>query len=72
MKESNIFIPEAGNVKSILALSALARAMQELRKVAIVRCVWRHGQSGVVLGALTPHVSKEDHRVSSCRERTLS
>ena len=64
MKESNIFIPEPGNVKAIVALSALARAMQELRKVAIIRCVWR-------LGVLTPHVSKEDHRVSPCRERNI-
>ena len=71
MKESNIFIPEPGNTKAILAVSALARAMQELKKVAIIRCVWRQGQSGVVLGVLSPHVSKEDHRVSPWRERIL-
>lgn len=61
MKESNIFIPEPGNMKSILAMSALARAMKELNKVAIVRCVWRQGQAGVVIGVLTPYISKEDN-----------
>lgn len=61
MKESNVFLPEPGNVSSILAISALARAMKETNKVAIVRCVWRQGQAGVVMGALTPNISLEDN-----------
>ncbi|MCO5563840.1 hypothetical protein L7F22_017489 [Adiantum nelumboides] len=61
MKESNIFIPEPGNMKSIVAMSALARAMKELNKVAIVRCVWRQGQAGVVIGVLTPNISIEEN-----------
>ncbi|KAI5079496.1 hypothetical protein GOP47_0004975 [Adiantum capillus-veneris] len=61
MKESNIFIPEPGNMKSIVAMSALARAMKELNKVAIVRCVWRQGQSGVVIGVLTPYIPMEEN-----------
>eukprot|EP00250_Pteridium_aquilinum_P033977 c6789_g1_i1 orf=114-2246(+) len=61
MKESNIFIPEPGNMKSIVAMSALARAMKELNKVAIVRCIWRQGQAGVVIGVLSPYISKEEN-----------
>eukprot|EP00249_Psilotum_nudum_P019619 c27344_g1_i2 orf=370-2505(-) len=61
MKEANVFIPEPGNTKSIIAISALARAMKETDKVAIVRCVWRQGQTGVTIGVLTPHVSAEDN-----------
>ncbi|KAH7425556.1 hypothetical protein KP509_11G060300 [Ceratopteris richardii] len=61
MKEANIFIPEPGNSKSILAFSALARAMKQLDKVAIVRCVWRQGQAGVVIGVLTPYIAAEEN-----------
>lgn len=50
--------------KAILALSALARAMKEMNKVAIVRCVWRQGQGNVVVGVLTPNVSDKDNTVS--------
>lgn len=58
MKDVNIFIAEPGNTKAILAVSALARAMKEMSKVAIVRCVWRQGQANVVIGVLTPNVSE--------------
>ncbi|KAK2985233.1 hypothetical protein RJ640_015941 [Escallonia rubra] len=57
MKDVNIFIAEPGNTKAILAVSALARAMKEMNKVAIVRCVWRQGQGNVVVGVLTPNLS---------------
>lgn len=63
LKDVNIFIAEPGNKKAILALSALARAMKEMNKVAIVRCVWRQGQGNVVVGVLTPSVSDEDNTV---------
>lgn len=59
MKDVNIFIAEPGNTKAILAVSALARAMKEMSKVAIVRCVWRQGQANVVIGVLTPNVSEK-------------
>ncbi|KAK3011906.1 hypothetical protein RJ639_011056 [Escallonia herrerae] len=45
------------NTKAILAVSALARAMKEMNKVAIVRCVWQQGQGNVVVGVLTPNLS---------------
>lgn len=64
MKDVNIFIPEPGNTKAIIAVSALARAMKDMNKVAIVRCVWRQGQASVVVGALTPNVSDNDNIVS--------
>lgn len=64
LKDVNIFIAEPGNKKAILALSALARAMKEMNKVAIVRCVWRQGQGNVVVGVLTPNVSDKDNTVS--------
>ncbi|KAK3036017.1 hypothetical protein RJ639_030718 [Escallonia herrerae] len=57
MKDVNIFIAEPGNTKAILAVSALARAMKEMNKVAIVRCVWQQGQGNVVVGVLTPNLS---------------
>ncbi|XP_021748222.1 ATP-dependent DNA helicase 2 subunit KU80 [Chenopodium quinoa] len=60
MKDVNIFIAEPGKREAVTAISALARAMKELNKVAIVRCVWRQGQSGVVIGVLTPNVSVKD------------
>ncbi|OIT29116.1 PREDICTED: ATP-dependent DNA helicase 2 subunit KU80 [Nicotiana attenuata] len=65
LKDVNIFIAEPGNKKAILALSALARAMKEMNKVAIVRCVWRQGQGNVVVGVLTPSVSDEDNTPDS-------
>lgn len=60
MKDVNIFIAEPGNTKSILAISALGRAMKEMNKVAIVRCVWKQGQGSVVVGILTPNVSDNE------------
>lgn len=65
LKDVNIFIAEPGNKKAILALSALARAMKEMNKVAIVRCVWRQGQGNVVVGVLTPNVSDKDNTPDS-------
>ncbi|KAK1394041.1 ATP-dependent DNA helicase 2 subunit KU80 [Heracleum sosnowskyi] len=61
MKDVNIVIAEPGNTKAALAVSALARAMKEMNKVAIVRCVWRQGQTQVVIGVLTPNISDRDH-----------
>ncbi|CAI9104637.1 OLC1v1003351C1 [Oldenlandia corymbosa var. corymbosa] len=60
MKDVNIFIAEPGNTRAILAVSSLARAMKEMNKVAIVRCVWRQGQGNVVVGVLTPNLSDND------------
>uniref|UniRef100_A0A7N0T050 Ku domain-containing protein n=1 Tax=Kalanchoe fedtschenkoi TaxID=63787 RepID=A0A7N0T050_KALFE len=59
MKDVNIFIPEPGNTRAILAVSALARAMKEDNKVAILRCVWRQGQNNVVIGVLSPNISNK-------------
>eukprot|EP00261_Vitis_vinifera_P027740 XP_010661635.1 PREDICTED: ATP-dependent DNA helicase 2 subunit KU80 isoform X4 [Vitis vinifera] len=59
-KDVNIFIAEPGNTKAILAVSALARAMKEMNKVAILRCVWRRKQRNVIIGILTPNVSEKD------------
>lgn len=64
MKDVSIFIADPGNKKAILAVSALARAMKEMKKVAILRCVWRQGQGNVVVGVLTPNVSDKDNTVS--------
>ncbi|GAB2274418.1 ATP-dependent DNA helicase II subunit 2 [Dionaea muscipula] len=61
MKDVNIFIAEPGNKGACLAVSALARAMKETNKVAILRCVWRQGQGNVVVGLLTPNVSDRDN-----------
>lgn len=68
MKDVNIFIAEPGNTKAILAVSALARALKEMDKVAIVRCVWRQGQANVVVGVLTPNLS--DNRVSNWNQQS--
>uniref|UniRef100_A0A0D9W1K9 ATP-dependent DNA helicase 2 subunit KU80 n=1 Tax=Leersia perrieri TaxID=77586 RepID=A0A0D9W1K9_9ORYZ len=57
MKDVFSFVPEPGNTKAIVAVSSLARAMSEMNKVAILRCVWRHGQGNVALGVLTPNIS---------------
>lgn len=65
MKDVNIIIADPGNKKAILAVSALARAMKEMNKVGILRCVWRQGQANVVIGVLTPNVSDKDNIVSS-------
>ncbi|KAL6007972.1 ATP-dependent DNA helicase II subunit 2 [Asimina triloba] len=65
MKDANVFIPEPGNTKAILAVSSLARAMKEMNKVAILRCVWRQGQGSVVIGVLTPNLSTMHNIVSS-------
>ncbi|KAK6162483.1 hypothetical protein DH2020_002324 [Rehmannia glutinosa] len=61
MRDVNIFIAEPGNTKAIQAVSALARAMKEMNKVAIVRCVWRQGLTNVVVGVLTSNVSEKDN-----------
>lgn len=59
MKDVNLFIAEPGNSRATVAVSALARAMKEMNKVGIVRCVWRQGQQSVVVGVLTPNVSEK-------------
>lgn len=64
MKDVNILIADPGNKKAITAVSALARAMKEMNKVAILRCAWRQGQSNVVIGVLTPNISDKDNIVS--------
>ncbi|XP_021858943.1 ATP-dependent DNA helicase 2 subunit KU80 [Spinacia oleracea] len=61
MKDVNIFIAEPGKKEAVTAVSALARAMKEMNKVAIVRCVWRQGQAGVAIGVLTPNVSVKEN-----------
>ena len=63
MKDVYIFLPEPGNTKAIVAVSALARAMKEMNKVAILRCVWRQGQGNVVIGVLTPNISDRENIV---------
>lgn len=64
MKDVNILIGEPGNTKAIIAISSLARALKDMDKVAIVRCVWRQGQANVVVGVLTPNVSEKENIVS--------
>ena len=64
MKDVCLFIPEPGNTKATLAVSAVARAMHQMNKVAIVRCVWRQGQGNVALGVLTPNISSVNNVVS--------
>ncbi|XP_073141287.1 ATP-dependent DNA helicase 2 subunit KU80 [Henckelia pumila] len=61
MRDVNIFIAEPGNTRAILAVSALARSMREMNKVAIIRCVWRQGQANVVVGVLTPNLSEKNN-----------
>ncbi|XP_042501367.1 ATP-dependent DNA helicase 2 subunit KU80 isoform X1 [Macadamia integrifolia] len=61
MKDVYIFIAEPGNTRAIQAVSAIARAMKEMNKVAILRCVWRQGQGNVVVGVLTPNLSNQDN-----------
>ena len=63
MKDVNSFVPEPGNTKAIVAASALARAMKEMDKVAILRCVWRQGQASVAFGVLTPNISSMNNIV---------
>lgn len=63
MKDVYVFIAEPGNTKAMLAVSAIARAMKEMNKVAILRCVWRNGQGNVVIGVLTPNVSDRENIV---------
>lgn len=65
MKDVNIFVAEPGDLGATLAVSALARAMKEMDRVAIVRCVWRQGQGNVVIGVLTPNLSNSDIIVST-------
>jgi len=66
MKDVNIFIPEPGNTCAAFAVSALARAMKEMNKVAILRCVWRQHQRNAVVGVLTPKISEKDGTVGFC------
>ncbi|KAI9182708.1 hypothetical protein LWI28_028090 [Acer negundo] len=61
MKDVNVLIAEPGKPRAMIAVSALARAMKEMNKVAILRCVWRQGQQSVVVGVLTPNVSEKDN-----------
>ncbi|KAF3674132.1 hypothetical protein T459_27598 [Capsicum annuum] len=63
--EAKVLSGKPGNKKAILALSALARAMKEMNKVAIVRCVWRKGQDNVIVGVLTPNISDKDNTPES-------
>jgi len=63
MKDVYVFIAEPGNTKAVHAVSALSRAMKEMNKVAILRCVWRQGQANVVIGVLTPNVSDRENLV---------
>ncbi|PIA58751.1 hypothetical protein AQUCO_00500594v1 [Aquilegia coerulea] len=60
MKDVYIFIAQPANMKAILAVSALVRAMKENNMVAILRCVWRQGQGNVVVGVLTPNESNAE------------
>ena len=64
LKEAYVFLPEPGNTRAMLAVSALARAMKEMDKVAILRCVWRKGLASVTIGVLTPNLSDKEHIVS--------
>ncbi|KAH7577791.1 hypothetical protein JRO89_XS01G0299900 [Xanthoceras sorbifolium] len=61
MKDVNVLIAEPGKPRAMIAVSALARAMKEMNKVAILRCVWRQGQQNVVVGVLTPNVAEKDN-----------
>ncbi|KAL2571390.1 hypothetical protein GLYMA_17G005802v4 [Glycine max] len=61
MKDVYVFLPESGNTKAMLALSAVARAMKQMNKVAIVRCVWRWEQANVFIGVLTPNLSVREN-----------
>jgi len=63
MKDVYVFLPEPGNTRAMIAVSAVARAMKEMNKVAIVRCVWRQGQANVVIGVLTPNLSDKENIV---------
>jgi len=65
MKDTSILIAEPGNTKAILAVSAVARAMEETKKVAILRCVWRERQANVILGVLTPNISNKSNVADS-------
>lgn len=60
MKDVYMFIAEPGNSRASLAVSAIARAMKDMNKVAILRCVWRQGQQSVVVGVLTPNLSTNE------------
>ncbi|KAG4390177.1 hypothetical protein AAZX31_06G226800 [Glycine max] len=57
MKDVYVSLPKPGNTRAMIAVSAVARAMKEMNKVAIVCCVWRQGHANVVIGVLTPNLS---------------
>ncbi|KAK7390110.1 hypothetical protein VNO78_25409 [Psophocarpus tetragonolobus] len=61
MKDVYVFLPEPGNTRAMLAVSAVARAMKEMNKVAILRCVWRQRQANAVIGVLTPNLSDTEN-----------
>ncbi|MED6160576.1 ATP-dependent DNA helicase II subunit 2 [Stylosanthes scabra] len=61
MEDVKILMAEPENTKAMLALSALARAMKEMNKVAILRCVRGRGKSKVFIGALIPNVSDREN-----------
>lgn len=61
MKDVYLFIPEPGNMKAILAVSSLARAMKEMNTAAILRCVWRQGKTNAIIGVLTPNISSAEN-----------
>ncbi|KAM7260780.1 hypothetical protein ACFE04_026255 [Oxalis oulophora] len=61
MKDVYIFVPEPDNTRAVQAVSALARAMEQTNEVAILRCVWRNGQTNVTVGVLTPNLSNKDN-----------
>ncbi|GBG79817.1 hypothetical protein CBR_g30081 [Chara braunii] len=61
MKDTNVFVPDPNNAKAAVALSALARALHAMGKVAIVRCVWRASRSPIVVGVLTPHLGQKEN-----------
>ncbi|XP_031400879.1 ATP-dependent DNA helicase 2 subunit KU80-like isoform X2 [Punica granatum] len=65
MTDVRLFIAEPGDTEATIAISALARAMKRMNKVAILRCVWRKGQANVVIGVLTPNVSDDDNMPDS-------
>uniref|UniRef100_K7KX46 Ku domain-containing protein n=1 Tax=Glycine max TaxID=3847 RepID=K7KX46_SOYBN len=65
MKDVYVSLPKPGNTRAMIAVSVVARAMKEMNKVAIVRCVWRQRHANVVIGVLTPNLSDKENIVAS-------
>ena len=63
MKDVYVSLPKPGNTRAMIAVSVVARAMKEMNKVAIVRCVWRQRHANVVIGVLTPNLSDKENIV---------